>query len=214
MLYPILDTALLRKHNIDLVEAIALSLSYPLPFVQIRHKADFDRDFVAQLDRIAQTAEPSRIILNDRADYSRLFGFGLHVGQEDLPAPEARSIVGPQATLGLSTHNDSQMRSAPFAELTYLALGPIFSTNSKANPDPVVGTDQLRAWRPLCPLPLVAIGGITRENAAEVKAAGADYFALLSALWPPPYTLRSFGHEIETWLKLYPPPALPPSKKA
>lgn len=205
-LYPILDTALLSKHGISLPAAVQLALSFPLRYVQIRHKGDFHRDFVHQLDQCAELDHGGRLILNDRADYARLFHLGLHLGQDDLPPEAARDILGQGRELGYSTHNAAQLAAAPFPSLSYVALGPIFSTTSKDKPDPEVGLAQLHAWRPLSPLPLVAIGGITLESALQVIAAGADFVSIISALWPPPYTLKAFGHQIETWLKTLPPP--------
>ena len=201
MLYPILDTALLAKYSIPLPDALAVCLDHALPFVQIRHKAPFDRPFCSLLESCARLAENSlsTVILNDRADYARLFGFGLHVGQDDLPAHHARQILGPEPILGLSTHNLPQLEAAAFAPVNYLALGPIFPTTSKANPDPVVGLASLAAWRPVSPFPLIAIGGITLDNAALVLDAGADFVSLISALWTPPYTLGSFGDNIDEW---------------
>jgi thiamine-phosphate pyrophosphorylase len=205
--YPILDTALLEAHRIPLRAAVEAALSFPVRYVQIRHKSAFDRDALSRLEECAALAHGGRLILNDRADYARMFGLGLHVGQEDLPPREAREILGPESELGFSTHNEAQLASAPFASLSYVALGPIFGTKSKARPDPEVGLEKLRAWRRLSPLPLVAIGGITLETAPAVLEAGADFVSIISALWPAPYTLETFGHEIETWLKTLQPRA-------
>lgn len=205
-LYPILDTALLGAHNIPLIAAVETALSFPVHYVQIRHKAAFDRAILAQVEECAKLSHSGRLVLNDRADYARMFGLGLHVGQADLPPQEARRILGPYEAgkggeLGFSTHNEAQLAAAPFKTLSYVALGPIFGTKSKENPDPEVGLENLRAWRPLSPLPLVAIGGITLETAPSVLEAGADFVSIISALWPAPYTLKAFGHQIDTWLK-------------
>jgi thiamine-phosphate pyrophosphorylase len=199
---------------VPLKEASILALSFPLSMVQIRHKGAFDRRFTDELAQLADAGHGGRLILNDRVDYAAMFGMGAHVGQDDLPAGAAREVLGGTALLGLSTHNEQQLSAAPDELLDYVALGPVFGTRSKENPDPVVGLENLRAWRGRTSLPLVAIGGISLANAAEVAAAGADYFAVISALWPPPYTLKSFGHEIETWLKLLPPRPGPASKRA
>lgn len=200
-LYPILDTALLARHGVALTDAVRLSLDHPLPYVQIRHKAAFDRPVLAAIEDCAKLPHRGRLILNDRADYARLFGLGLHLGQDDLPPAEARAILGPELPLGFSTHNAAQLEAAPYDLLTYVALGPIFGTQSKPNPDPEVGLEHLGAWRPISPLPLVAIGGLSLDSASHVLAGGADFLAVISALWPPPYTLKAFGHAIETWLK-------------
>lgn len=205
-LYPILDSALLRVHKVSLAAAVEAALSFPVRYVQIRHKAAFDRETLASIEECAKLRHEGRLILNDRADYARMFGLGLHVGQDDLPPREARQILGAYepgkgGELGFSTHNEAQLAAAPFESLSYVALGPIFGTKSKEKPDPDVGLENLRAWRKLSPLPLVAIGGITLETAPAVLEAGADFVSIISALWPAPYTLKAFGHQIETWLK-------------
>ena len=89
------------------------------------------------------------LIVDDRADIAALLGCGLHVGQEDLEPRDARRIIGANAMLGFSSHNPEQLRAAAGEPLTYVALGPIFPTTSKRNPDPVVGVEQLRACRAL-----------------------------------------------------------------
>jgi thiamine-phosphate pyrophosphorylase len=191
----------LRRHGVALGEALRVCLDFPLPYVQIRHKDEWDREFLKELETSAALEHRGRLILNDRADYARMFGLGLHVGQEDLPPREARGVVGESAAMGFSTHNAEQLEAAPFEVLDYVALGPIFGTASKENPDPVVGVENLRAWKGLARRPLVAIGGITLASAPAVLAAGADCVGLISALWQSPYTLEGFGNEIETWLK-------------
>ncbi len=194
-LYAILDTGLLAQHGHRLTDAVQACAD--LHWVQIRHKGAFDRDFAVELEACARIR--TDLILNDRADFAALFSFGLHVGQDDLPPAAARRILGAQAKLGLSTHNAAQLAAGARDPVDYLALGPIFPTTSKANPDPVVGLETLSALRPLSALPLVAIGGITLDNAPQVLAAGADFVAILSALWCPPYTLKTFRENIERW---------------
>lgn len=216
--YPILDTGLLAAHQIPLIAAVEAALSFPVQYVQIRHKAQFDRETLAQIEECSKLPHRGRLILNDRADYARMLGLGLHVGQEDLPPREARQILGPfvpgqGGELGFSTHNEAQLAAAPFESLSYVALGPIFGTRSKEKPDPEVGLEKLRAWRGLSPLPLVAIGGITLETAPAVLEAGADFVSIISALWPAPYTLKAFGHQIDTWLKTLPAAHQAHSKK-
>ncbi len=161
----------------------------------MRHKADFDRDVVQALEACAKRKQD--LILNDRADYAALFGLGLHVGQDDLPPIEARRIIGPTARLGISTHNAQQLEAASVEPVNYIAIGPVFATQTKDNPDPVVGLQRFQ-----CRLPLVGIGGITLENAPSVLAMGIEKVAVISALWQPPYTLKSFRNNIERWQHL------------
>jgi len=106
----------------------------------------------------------------------------VHVGQEDLPVDEARKICGTPLWVGVSTHTLEQLRAAEATSADYIAVGPIFPTGTKANPDPVVGLEFLRAARQLTRKPLVAIGGITVESAGEVYAAGADSVAVIGDL--------------------------------
>jgi thiamine-phosphate pyrophosphorylase len=124
-----------------------------------------------------------RIIVNDRPDIAAIAGAaGVHVGQDDLPVEDARRICRPPLWVGVSTHNLNQLREADATSADYIAVGPIFPTSTKENPDPVVGLDLLRAARQLTRKPLVAIGGVTVESAAEVFAAGADSLAVIKDL--------------------------------
>lgn len=128
-----------------------------------------------------------RVIVNDRPDIAAMVGAGgVHVGQEDLPVEEARRICGLGRWVGVSTHNVEQFRAAAATSADYIAVGPIFSTATKANPDPVVGIEFLRAVRPLTRKPLVAIGGITIESAEELYRAGADSLAVVKDLIDAP----------------------------
>jgi thiamine-phosphate pyrophosphorylase len=128
-----------------------------------------------------------RLIMNDRADLCLAAEFdGVHVGQEDLSAESVRGIIGVGRWLGVSTHNPEQMIEADRTSADYIAIGPVFSTSSKERPDPVVGLEGVRRARALTRKPLVAIGGITRENAAAVIAAGADSAAVISDLLREP----------------------------
>jgi thiamine-phosphate pyrophosphorylase len=125
--------------------------------------------------------------MNDRADLCLAATFdGVHVGQEDLSPGAVRTIIGPDRWLGVSTHNPEQMLEADLTSADYLAIGPVFATSSKQNPDPVVGLEGVRHARSLSKKPLVAIGGITRSNAASIIEAGADSVAVISDLLNDP----------------------------
>lgn len=124
-----------------------------------------------------------RLIMNDRADLCLAADFdGVHVGQDDLSPESVRKIIGPERWLGVSTHNPEQLREADLTSADYVAIGPLFATSSKEKPDPVVGLEGVRRARELTRKPLVAIGGITRVNAAAVIEAGADSVAVISDL--------------------------------
>jgi thiamine-phosphate pyrophosphorylase len=128
-----------------------------------------------------------QLIMNDRADLCLAAAFGgVHVGQDDLSPETARRIIGPDRWLGVSTHNPEQVREADKTSADYIAVGPVFATTSKQNPDPVIGLEGVRRARELTRKPLVAIGGITRANARSVIDAGADSVAVISDLLRDP----------------------------
>lgn len=128
-----------------------------------------------------------RLIMNDRADLALAAGFGgVHVGQEDLSPESVRRLIGSRRWLGVSTHNPEQLAAADATSADYIAIGPVFATRSKERPDPVIGLEGVRRARTLTKRPLVAIGGITRENCRSVIDAGADSVAVISDLVPAP----------------------------
>lgn len=129
----------------------------------------------------------AKLIMNDRADLCLLAGYdGIHVGQDDLSPDAVRRIIGPDLWLGVSTHNPSQIAEAAKTSADYVAIGPVFSTASKMNPDPLVGLEGVRQARSLTSKPLVAIGGITRATGRQVIEAGADSVALIADLLSNP----------------------------
>lgn len=206
-LYPILDTALLEKLRFPALAAAEAMLEAGAGILQWRCKGHVSRHAFLETERIAQLCWQSGalFVVNDRADIARILHAGLHVGQDDLPPALAREIAGPEALLGFSTHNASQLVEAADAPADYLALGPIFGTTSKGNPDPVVGLENLRAWRSLTARPLVAIGGIDRLHARSVLAAGADSIALIRDLIPEEPSKHSIRRRTEEWLHLLSP---------
>jgi len=107
---------------------------------------------------------------------------GVHVGQDDLQVESARRVVGQDLWVGVSTHNLAQFRDAVMSSADYIAVGPIFATDSKVHPDPVVGLELLRQVRQLTEKPIVAIGGISLERATEAIEAGADSIAVISGI--------------------------------
>jgi thiamine-phosphate pyrophosphorylase len=129
-----------------------------------------------------------RILINDRVDIALATGAdGVHLGQDDLPPGEARKILGDDAMIGFSTHTGAEARAALDLPIDYIAVGPVFETLTKCDPDPVVGLDGLRAVRAVIgKFPLVAIGGIDLENAQSVLDAGADSLAVIRDLLADP----------------------------
>jgi thiamine-phosphate pyrophosphorylase len=132
------------------------------------------------------------LIINDRVDLCLAADAdGVHLGQDDLSPAAARRIFdqvkdGKTRIIGYSTHNLAQVVEADALPIDYIAIGPVFATGSKANPDPVVGLDGVRQAREATRKPLVAIGGITRQNCSQVRAAGADAVAVISDLLESP----------------------------
>jgi len=137
--------------------------------------------------------------MNDRADLCLAAECdGVHLGQDDLTVAGARRVVGQERWVGISTHNLDQVRDADRTSATYIAIGPVFATASKANPDPVVGIEGVRAARALTRKPLVAIGGITRQNCRSVIEAGADSVAVISdLLGSPRESAEAFLRQLE-----------------
>jgi len=156
--------------------------------LQYRNERDSARRILEDAKQLRQVLGSSVcLIMNDRADLCQAAEFdGVHVGQEDLSAESARRVIGADLWLGVSTHNSEQLRRADATTADYVAIGPVFATSSKENPDPVVGLDGVRRARELTQKPLVAIGGINRANALDVIRAGADAVAVISDLLPAP----------------------------
>lgn len=184
--YPILDTALLESAGLTPTAAAEILLDAGARVLQLRHKQFFSRKVFAEAQTIAKmcAATGAFFVINDRADMAALLGAAVHVGQDDLSPRDARKVLPEGAVIGLSTHNREQLTAGLNEPVNYFAIGPIYSTRSKANPDPVVGIEGLRQLRPLTGRPLVAIGGITRTHAQSVLAAGADSIAVISDLLP------------------------------
>jgi thiamine-phosphate pyrophosphorylase len=187
-LYPILDASVLPLENrFAFLDALCGELLQAgVSLLQYRNKTGSDRELLddAACLRGAMPTGRCLLVLNDRPDLAVIAGFdGVHVGQQDLSPAAARAVVGPHRIVGVSTHNALQLRVASQAPVDYVAIGPVFATASKLNPDPVVGLDGIRMARALTSLPLVAIGGITPGNCRQVRDAGADSVAVISSLF-------------------------------
>ena len=149
--------------------------------VQLRDKTLDDDGLIAASQ--AFRGHGALFILNDRPDLVQACGAdGVHVGQDDLPPREVRRLLPAGSILGLSTHGLGQLDAARDEPVDYVAIGPVFPTRTKADPHPVVGLETVRRARQRTRRPLVAIGGITAENARSVVEAGADGVAVISAL--------------------------------
>ena len=200
--YPILDTDVALRRGIDPVSAAEQILGAGACILQFRHKGFLAREAFGWLERIATLSRTAgaTLVVNDRADLAKLFGAALHLGQDDLLPSVARRVVGADAIVGYSTHNEAQLRAASMEPVDYLALGPVFGTVTKENPDPTVGLDELRRLRPISNRPLVAIGGITRANAMQVLDAGADSVAVIGDLFPDDRNVQARTKEYLTLL--------------
>lgn len=187
-LYPILDIDLLNARSLDVASVAIAWHEAGVTLVQYRNKQGSAREMLRDAARIREIFplnNGARLIFNDRPDLALLAGFdGVHVGQGDISAEDARSIVGRTRWVGVSTNSAEQVREANQTSCDYIAYGPIFPTASKANPDPTVGLAGLSAVRALTAKPLVAIGGITMKNCRSVLDAGADSLAVISDLLP------------------------------
>ncbi len=152
--------------------------------IQIRDKNAGGGEFLDRIDRVLTLAPPStRIIVNDRVDVARIAGAaGVHVGQTDLPPLAVRNIFGAGPIVGFSPHNLRQALEADNLPVDYIAVGPIFATSTKQNPDPVVGLEGLASIAKAVHKPVVAIGGIRIENAGDVLNAGAQAIAVIRDL--------------------------------
>jgi thiamine-phosphate pyrophosphorylase len=200
--YPILDLITLARSGVRPETVAEAIIEAGCRLLQFRHKGHFDRETFETLKRVGALCGGATLIVDDRADIAALLGIGVHLGQQDLEPADARKILGSSGVIGFSTHNEAQLRAGDREPVDYLALGPIFATGSKANPDPVVGLDELRRLRQLTTKPLVAIGGIRLADAAAVRAAGADSIAVIGDLLPEEIGKLSIRARVEEWLRL------------
>jgi thiamine-phosphate pyrophosphorylase len=202
--YPILDTGSLEARGFSLERAAAAFLEGGAEILQLRHKEHWSRavfDAAREIARMCREAG-ALFMVDDRADIAMLLEAGLHVGQDDLPPRDARRLMGADAVIGFSSHNAPQVCAAGGEPVSYVAFGPVFPTASKRNPDPATGIETVKACRALVDKPLVAIGGITRETARAVLAAGADSVAVIGDLLPAGLSSQSLRERMEEWQQL------------
>lgn len=183
-IYPITDA---RLSGLSHAEQVARLCEGGATLVQLREKHLSPREFCREAVEALRVARAcgARLVVNDRADIALALGAdGVHLGQDDLPPDAARRLLGDGAIVGFSTHDLAQAAEAALLPVTYIAFGPVFATSSKENPERVVGLEGLRRAREVIGerIPLVAIGGVTRENARAVLEAGADSVAVIGAL--------------------------------
>ena len=182
-LYPITDR---RLSGLTHAEQVARLCEGGARLVQLREKHLSPREFYAEVVEALRVARlfGARVVVNDRIDVALAAGAdGVHVGQDDVPPEAARALSGVGKIVGFSTHSVEQASAAARLPVDYIAIGPVFDTSSKENPDPLVGLEGVRRVRAAVgTLPLVAIGGLTAERATSVLGAGADSVAVIGAL--------------------------------
>jgi thiamine-phosphate pyrophosphorylase len=197
-LYPIVDDGLLRLHHVGVARFAEDLKTAGITLLQYRNKVGAPQAILRDSAVIWEVFAESgcTLILNDRADLVKLAGFdGVHVGQGDLSPEDARKVVGAGRWVGISTHNDEQIRIASQTSADYIAVGPVFTTGTKLNAEPVIGLDGVRRARALTTKPIVAIGGIARANALSVIEAGADSVAVISALFVEGETVEKVARD-------------------
>lgn len=190
-IYPITDRRLTGMTHLDQVRRL---IGGGATLIQLREKHLSPREFFADAENAVRAARDNgvKIIINDRVDIALALGAdGVHLGQEDLSPAKAREILGPEAIIGFSTHNLHQVGEATRLPLDYLAIGPVFATATKENPDPVVGLAGVRvAVSNAAGKPVVAIGGIGGANFRDILAAGAKSVAMISSILLPAETIE------------------------
>ncbi len=198
-LYPIVDAGVLARRRISVADFARALRAAGVTLVQYRDKDGSPEEILrsAAVIRDAFAGTNCRLILNDRADLAVLAGWdGVHVGQQDLSPEDARRVVGASRWVGTSTHNDEQVRMADAGCADYVAVGPVFATGTKLDAEPVIGLEGVRRARALTKKPLVAIGGIVRENARSVLEAGADSVAVISGLLVEDESVQKVAEDI------------------
>jgi thiamine-phosphate pyrophosphorylase len=195
--YFITEAALSRAGNeSDVAAAVAAGVRV----VQYRQKQGLTFDLVAEARQLRQLCRHTRFLVNDRVDLALEVGAdGVHLGQEDLPCPEARRILGRQKIIGVTVHTVAEALAAQAGGADYLGVSPIFATGTKADAGAPTGVALLAEIRRRVTLPLVAIGGITLANAPAVIGAGADGVCAIGAV----VTKADVGGEIEKFQRLF-----------
>lgn len=204
-LYPIIDFACFASAPDPVLAVVRFAeelLRGGATLIQYRDKSSDVRRFLScarELRRV--TRDRARLVINDRVDLALACeADGVHLGQDDLSPAAARRIFDASGKkdllIGFSAHNLDQVREADSSPIDYVAVGPVFATASKVNPDPVIGLEGVQAARQATSRPLVAIGGITRENCRQVREAGAGSVAVISDL------LQSPAKAVEDFLRI------------
>ena len=195
--YPITDS---RISGLSHTEQVRRLIDGGARFIQLREKHVAARDFFRDASAAISYAHQNQalIVINDRIDIAVATGAdGVHLGQTDLPPEAARRLLGNDAIIGFSTHSVEQLKDALRMPIDYIAIGPIFPTSTKENPNPTVGIDGITMAKYFVgDTPLVAIGGITAANAKSVLVRGADSAAIISDLLRKPREISNRYQEM------------------
>lgn len=179
--YPIIDASIVHISKIEGVVKMIIEAGSRI--IQLRAKYVSTRDFIdtAQIIKPIAKKNKATFIINDRVDIAMLVDAdGVHLGQDDLQIKEARKILGKDKIIGISTHNAKEAVIAEKVGVDYISFGPIFATSTKGDAQKPKGIDGLKKVREAVKIPIVAIGGITLENAKDIYKAGADCAAVIS----------------------------------
>jgi thiamine-phosphate pyrophosphorylase len=199
--YPITDR---RISGLSHAEQVIRLADGGATLVQLRDKQASALEFYEQAKAALEIANKRgvQLIINDRVDIALALGAGVHLGQDDLPPEAARRLLGDEAIIGYSTHSLSQLEQAAKLPVDYVAIGPVFATSTKENPDPVVGLEGVKSARKaLGERPLIGIGGVSQANARDVIEAGADAVALIHGLLAQPETISANLHRLLSTLQ-------------
>jgi len=197
-LYAIADGRVLASRGVEIAQFAAELRAGGVQLLQYRNKSGGPQEVLrnAAVIREVMAGSGCRLMMNDRADLAVLAGFGgVHVGQGDLSPEDAKAVVGAERWVGVSTHTEEQVRAADLGCADYVAVGPVFATGTKLDAAPVVGLEGVRRTRALTAKPIVAIGGISRENARSVIDAGADSVAVISGLFVDGETVEKVARD-------------------
>ena len=203
-LYAIVNRATLDAQGVGVRAFAAELLEGGVRLLQYRDKANGPQEQLRAAATIAAVyaGTDAALILNDRTDLASLAGWGVHLGQDDLTPEDARRVLAGNhpgdaagVLVGVSTHTDEQVSAAEAGVADYVAVGPVFRTSTKLDAEPMVGLDGVRRARARTAKPLVAIGGITLENARSVVDAGADSVAVIGGLLVKGRTMREVARD-------------------
>jgi len=178
-----LELYLVTKPQSDLLDVVGQAITGGVSIVQLRNKSCSDEELIQQALQLQQILPKDvPLIINDRLSVAQTVGCGLHVGMDDASPVEARERLGKTAIIGLTIHDRIDLAERYQQVISYVGVGPVFATETKKDAKPVLGVKRLREIVLQCPVPVVAIGGISVHNVAAVRATGVVGVAVCSAI--------------------------------